>query len=455
MLWIPDRQAPSAWIEHVPFAFWLVDVLRPTSIVELGTYNGVSYSAFCQAVKTLSLSTSCFAIDTWKGDEHAGFYDEGVYREFAAFHDQRYAAFSRLVRSTFDEALTHFGDGSIDLLHIDGLHTYEAVRHDFENWFPKLSANAVVLFHDINVRENNFGVSKFWDELSSAHKDFHFNFLHGHGLGVLGIGLNYRSPLRLVFDANKNRTLAAGVRELFASFGRSTRLLYEQSLLEQEHSKLNVALSDRDAEVAALQKTLSPLDSELHQLRHALTDREAQLSSLQTTLADREAQLSSLQTTLADREAQLSSLQTTLADREAQLSSLQTTLADREAQLSSLQTTLADREAQLSSLQTTLADREAQLSSLQTTLADREAQLSSLQSTLADQEAQLSSLQTTLADQEAQLSSLRSTISALYASSSWKASAPLRAGKRLFEGVRMRLSALGRQRVPRSLVGKK
>ena len=336
MLWIPDRQAPSAWIAHVPFAFWLVDVLRPTSIVESGTYNGVSYSAFCQAVKTLSLSTSCFAIDTWKGDEHAGFYDEGVYREFAAFHDQRYAAFSRLVRSTFDEALTHFGDGSIDLLHIDGLHTYKAVRHDFENWFPKLSANAVVLFHDTNVRENNFGVSKFWDELSSAHKDFHFNFLHDHGLGVLGIGLNYRSPLRLVFDANKNRTLAAGVRELFASFGRSTRLLYEQSLLEQEHSKLNVALSDRDAEVAALQKTLSPLDSELHRLRHALTDREAQLSSLQSTLADREAQLSLLQSTLADREAQLSSLQSTQADREAQLSSLKSTLADREAQLSSL-----------------------------------------------------------------------------------------------------------------------
>ena len=158
MFWTPERQAPSAWIEHVPFAFWLVDVLRPRTIVELGTHNGVSYSAMCQAVKSLGLATSCFAIDTWKGDAHAGFYREDTYRDFAAFHDQRYSAFSQLVRSRFDDALPRFEDGSIDLLHIDGMHTYEAVRHDYQSWLPKLSANAVVLLHDTAVRERKFGV---------------------------------------------------------------------------------------------------------------------------------------------------------------------------------------------------------------------------------------------------------------------------------------------------------
>ena len=158
MLWIPQRNNPSAWAEHVPFAFWLIDILRPSTIVELGTHAGVSYSAMCQAVKSLGLSTRCFAIDTWKGDEHAGLYSDNVYQELATFNDQHYGAFSRLVRSTFDDALRHFADGSIDLLHIDGFHTYDAVRHDFVSWLPKLSPNAVVLFHDTNVRENNFGV---------------------------------------------------------------------------------------------------------------------------------------------------------------------------------------------------------------------------------------------------------------------------------------------------------
>ena len=144
---------PPSWAGHIPFAFWFVDALRPRTLVELGTQAGLSYSAFAQAVQTLGIDTACYAIDTWEGDEHAGFYGEEVFAEWSAFHSRHFGGFSRLVRSTFDEALTHFSDGSIDALHIDGLHTYEAVRHDFESWLPKLSDCSVVLFHDVNVRE--------------------------------------------------------------------------------------------------------------------------------------------------------------------------------------------------------------------------------------------------------------------------------------------------------------
>jgi hypothetical protein len=222
MFWTPERQAPSAWIEHVPFAFWLVDVLRPRTIVELGTHNGVSYSAMCQAVKSLGWATSCFAIDTWKGDEHAGFYPEDTYRDFAAFHDQRYGAFSQLIRSRFDDARPRFEDGSIDLLHIDGMHTYEAVRHDYQSWLPKLSANAVVLLHDTNVREREFGVHRLWSEITADK--LHFSFLHGHGLGVLGHGRDYPDALRILFDAREDSGLAGSIREIFAALGRSLYL---------------------------------------------------------------------------------------------------------------------------------------------------------------------------------------------------------------------------------------
>src|SRR5262249_19018317 len=148
LFWRPQRIGKSSgWWSHVPFAFWLVANARPRVIVELGTGNGVSYSAFCEAVLQTRSEAKCYSVGLWKGDEHAGFYEESVYLDLTAFHQHRYGQFSELIRSSFDEALQHFENGAIDLLHIDGLHTYEAVKHDFEAWLPKLSAYALVLFH--------------------------------------------------------------------------------------------------------------------------------------------------------------------------------------------------------------------------------------------------------------------------------------------------------------------
>ena len=106
--WSPEHLAMSAWIEHLPFAFWLMKILRPRMLVELGTDKGTSYAGFCQAVESLHLDTNCFAVDTWKGDQHAGYYDESVFSVVSSLNDQRYKRFSSLMRTTFDEAITHF-----------------------------------------------------------------------------------------------------------------------------------------------------------------------------------------------------------------------------------------------------------------------------------------------------------------------------------------------------------
>ncbi len=117
----PERMVhPPSWLEHIPFAFWVIDVLRPRVFVELGTHSGNSYGAFAQAVQHLGLDSAGYAVDTWKGDAQAGFYDESVFVDWKDYHDRRYSAFSTLIRSTFDDAAAHFSDGSVDLLHIDG-----------------------------------------------------------------------------------------------------------------------------------------------------------------------------------------------------------------------------------------------------------------------------------------------------------------------------------------------
>ncbi len=182
----PHRIAFSTWMGHVPFAMFLVDLLTPRVVVELGTYSGVSYCALCQAVQELQIGARCCGIDSWEGDPQCGFYGPDILADLRQHHDPRYGSFSQLQQTTFDAATAEFAPGSIDLLHIDGYHIYESVKHDFETWLPKLSSRGVVLLHDTNVRYADYGVWRYWEELSTRYP--HFEFFHSCGLGVVLVG---------------------------------------------------------------------------------------------------------------------------------------------------------------------------------------------------------------------------------------------------------------------------
>jgi hypothetical protein len=182
----PLRYRPDgigAWSGHIPLACDLVACLRPSVLVELGTHYGESYFAFCQEIEASGAPCSAFAVDNWEGDAHTGRYGEEVFEEVDAYNKAHYAVFSTLLRTTFDQAAEQFAAESIDLLHIDGLHSYEAVRHDFETWFPKVRTGGVVLLHDTEVQFPAFGVWRFWAELQQQYRCF--GFKHSSGLGVV------------------------------------------------------------------------------------------------------------------------------------------------------------------------------------------------------------------------------------------------------------------------------
>jgi hypothetical protein len=271
LFWNPARLgALSGWWAHVPFAHWLVRATEPRVLVELGTFTGVSYSAFCHAVVEASLPTRCHAVDTWQGDRHAGAYGEEVYEDFRQFHDRHYGQFSSLLRCTFDAALDRLADGSIDLLHIDGLHTYEAVRHDFESWLPKLSQRAVVLFHDTNVRDGDFGVWRLWEELRDRYASF--EFLHGYGLGLLAVGETAPEAV-LALCRLADQAAIATLRNRFAVLGDRWG----------QAEKLEVAI----ATAMQARSEAQELTSQIAGLTASEKSLKAELGHLETVAADR------------------------------------------------------------------------------------------------------------------------------------------------------------------------
>ena len=318
LMW-PERLSTSAWLEHLPFAFWIIEAVRPSVVVELGTHYGTSYCAFLQAVRHLELTTRCYAVDTWKGDPQTRFYGEDVYAELRAYHDSRYAAFSTLIRSTFDEAVQHFAVASIDLLHVDGCHTYEAVKHDFETWLPKLSRRGVVLFHDINVRERDFGAWRLWEEVAAQYP--HFDFLHGFGLGVLGVGDDLPTDIGWLTEAVPSReNLTCYVRALFENLGRRI-----QERLDLEAIQHSLALSNENVE--RLVGDLSAKDAEITQLNSKLSAQEREITQFNSKLSAQEREITRLGNTLSAGGRELAQLATTVAARDGEIGLLRDRIA--------------------------------------------------------------------------------------------------------------------------------
>jgi predicted O-methyltransferase YrrM len=230
------------WIGHIPFAFELMGRQRPRIVVELGTYSGSSLAAFCQAVEAIGLDAKCYGVDLWEGDVHMGAFDESIFRDVSTYMAANYPTIAVLIRERFSEAVGRFADRSIDLLHVDGTHTYEAVSKDFREWLPKMSARGIVLLHDTNVTFENtgpaasqYGVRRLFDETKEQYP--HLEFSHCWGLGVLIVGSEApasvmelvrmaRSPEFCAYFADRGGKVSARFRDMAeaSSGGPSARV---------------------------------------------------------------------------------------------------------------------------------------------------------------------------------------------------------------------------------------
>jgi predicted O-methyltransferase YrrM len=167
------EQLESSWKGHRAFAEWLTQRLQPKITVELGVDYG--YSLFCLANKNPG---RVIGIDLFEGDAHAGTREKNQHETVQQFAIDNQYTNVQLIKGDFTE-LAQYWVAPIDILHIDGLHTYEACLMDFVNWGPHVSATGVVLMHDITSYPD---VTRVFLEVGAKSK---VAFLHSAGLGIV------------------------------------------------------------------------------------------------------------------------------------------------------------------------------------------------------------------------------------------------------------------------------
>lgn len=166
-------QIDSAWTGHYEFAQWLVERKKPETIVDLGV--DYAFSTFTFALPNIG---TVYGVDLFQGDIHAGNRNtENLVLEMCG---QLKLDNVVIINSDFNE-LAKTWDKPIDILHIDGYHTYDAVKNDYETWSKFVKEDGVILLHDTEVMGEGFGVGKFFSEINIPKT----NFKQSSGLGVV------------------------------------------------------------------------------------------------------------------------------------------------------------------------------------------------------------------------------------------------------------------------------
>ena len=131
---------PSAWIGHRGFAGWLVKHMQPQVTVDLGVDYG--YSSFALAEHNPG---TVYGVDMFEGERGATY--GSTLAQAQAYCNELGLTNVELIKGTFEHVAKTWTQ-PIDILHIDGTHTTQAVTADYTIWAPHVREGGVILFHD-------------------------------------------------------------------------------------------------------------------------------------------------------------------------------------------------------------------------------------------------------------------------------------------------------------------
>ncbi len=166
----------------------VVDELKPSVVLEIGTAHG---GTLCVLTRLAAPGATILSVDLPGGAFGGGYkwFRVPIFRCFP--RDGRKL---HLIRDdshrpeTLAAVRDILGSRKLDLLFIDGDHSYQGVRDDFTIYLPLVRPGGMVGFHDIAPHTDaTCEVPRFWNEIKGRYR--HREIIRDPGQGWAGIGV--------------------------------------------------------------------------------------------------------------------------------------------------------------------------------------------------------------------------------------------------------------------------
>ncbi|MBU1345145.1 MAG: class I SAM-dependent methyltransferase [Proteobacteria bacterium] len=173
------------------FALYLLATMGPGQgeVVEIGSYKGLSTCWIAEGLKA-SNREQVTAVDHFEGsDEHSDEEKKDLLEIFLANISEQglndYVIPTKMSSENAVQKWHENGAKPIRLLFIDGDHSYEGVKKDFNLWSELLIESGIVCFHDYQSKGYP-GVTRFVDELL-VHSSRYGDVMNANALKVIQI----------------------------------------------------------------------------------------------------------------------------------------------------------------------------------------------------------------------------------------------------------------------------
>ena len=177
----------------------IVDGINPKVIIEIGTANGGTLFLFSRiasedaTIISVDLPGGMFTSKYIKFSGYGGYpkWRIPLYKSFALVNQNLHLIKADSHnQATLEEVKGLLNGKNVDFLFIDGDHSYEGVKKDFEMYSPLVKDGGIIAFHDII---SACDISKFWSEIKEDYteemKGNYIEIIKDQDQGLVGIGV--------------------------------------------------------------------------------------------------------------------------------------------------------------------------------------------------------------------------------------------------------------------------